>query len=72
MSNPFVHIELHSNDPKAARKFYGGLCDWDYQEMEKGGSAYTNISPGEGTGGGMMKNEIPGTVDFPPLYLFEA
>jgi predicted enzyme related to lactoylglutathione lyase len=25
MANPFVHVELHTQDPQAAKKFYGEL-----------------------------------------------
>jgi predicted enzyme related to lactoylglutathione lyase len=57
MANPFVHIELHTQDPEKAKKFYTGLFDWtleDYPDM-----SYTIIKVGEGTGGGMMKSPIP-------------
>jgi uncharacterized protein len=57
MANPFVHIELHTQDPDKAKKFYGELFDWtleDYPDMN-----YTIIKVGEGTGGGMMKSPMP-------------
>ena len=57
MANSFVHIELHTQDPEKAKKFYGELFDWtlkDYPDMN-----YTIIEVGEGTGGGMMKSSTP-------------
>jgi len=28
MANPFVHVELHTQDPERAKKFYTALFDW--------------------------------------------
>ena len=28
MGNPFVHVELQTQDPAKAKAFYGGLLDW--------------------------------------------
>jgi uncharacterized protein len=65
MANPFVHIELHTQDPEKARKFYGELFDWKleaYPEMD-----YTIIDVGEtGRGGGIMKSPMP---DAPPQWV---
>ena len=58
MANPFVHIELLSNDLEKAKVFYKDLFDWNYQEFPE--MDYTMIDVGEGTGGGMMKNPVPG------------
>jgi uncharacterized protein len=61
MPNPFVHVELHSSDPAKAKSFYGQLFNWKLEDMEMGpGMTYTMIQPGEGTGGGMMKQMVPG------------
>lgn len=57
MGNPFVHVELHSNDFDKTKAFYNNLFDWKYQEFPDMG--YTIIDVGEGTGGGMMKNPVP-------------
>ena len=57
MANPFVHIELHTQDPEKAKSFYSKLFDWtleDYPDMN-----YTIIQVGKGTGGGMMKSPMP-------------
>ena len=60
MGNPFVHVELMSNDVGKAKTFYGKLFDWTLEDMPMGDMTYTMIKVGEGTGGGMMKNPIPG------------
>jgi len=60
MGNPFVHIELMSNDVGKAKTFYGKLFDWTLDDVPMGDMTYTMIKVGEGTGGGMMKNPVPG------------
>jgi len=62
MANPFVHVELHTNDVKKAKDFYTKLFGWKLEDapMPGGSGAYTMISVGEGTGGGMMTNQAPG------------
>src|SRR5467141_4330117 len=60
MGNPFVHVELMSNDVGKAKSFFGKLFDWKLEDMPMGDSNYTIIKVGEGTGGGIMKNPIPG------------
>jgi len=59
MGNPFVHVELMSNDVGRAKSFYETLFDWNYQDMPVGDMTYTMVRVGEGTGGGMMQNPIP-------------
>ena len=61
MANPFVHIELHTKDLDKSKKFYAGMFDWKMEEFP--GMDYAIIKVGEGTGGGMMKNPMPGNPD---------
>ena len=62
MANPFVHIELATTDIDKAKSFYQSLFSWQLQDMDMGGGmSYTMINVGEGTGGGMMKQPVPGT-----------
>ncbi len=61
MSNPFCHVELNTTDLKKAKDFYGKLFDWKLEDIP---GDYTMIAVGEGTGGGMMKNPIPGAPSF--------
>jgi uncharacterized protein len=60
MANPFVHVELMSSDVGKAKSFYGKLFDWKLEDMPMGEMTYTMIKVGEGTGGGLMKNPMPG------------
>ena len=61
MANPFVHVELNTTDPDKAKAFYSKLFTWDLEDMPMGpGMTYTMIKPGEGTGGGLMKQMMPG------------
>ncbi|HZP00722.1 MAG TPA: VOC family protein [Terriglobia bacterium] len=67
MSNPFCHIELNTTDVKKAKEFYGQLFDWKLEDMPVGD--YTMIRVGKGTGGGMMKNPVPGAPSFWLAYV---
>lgn len=60
MGNPFCHLELHSTDTGKAKEFYGSLFDWKLDDMDMGGGTYTMVNVGEGTGGGIMQNPVPG------------
>jgi predicted enzyme related to lactoylglutathione lyase len=60
MGNPFVHVELMATDVDKAKSFYGKLFDWKLDDMPMAEGTYTLIHVGEGTGGGLMKNPIPG------------
>jgi uncharacterized protein len=61
MPNPFCHVELNTNDVKKAKDFYGKLFNWKLEDIP---GDYTMIAVGEGTGGGLMKNPIPGAPSF--------
>ena len=45
MANPFVHVELHTQDPQAAKKFYEELFDWKLEDVPE--MNYTVIDVGE-------------------------
>jgi uncharacterized protein len=62
MPNPFCHVELNTNDVNKAKNFYSKLFDWKLEDVMDG--AYTMINVGDGTGGAMMKNPIPGAPSF--------
>jgi predicted enzyme related to lactoylglutathione lyase len=64
--NPFVHLELNSTDVDKSKAFYGGLFDWELQDIPMGDMTYTTIRVGKGTGGGMMKHPMPGA---PSMWL---
>jgi len=60
MANPFVHVELNTTDVAKAKEFYGKLFAWKLEDVEMPGMQYTMIKVGEGTGGGIMKQLVPG------------
>jgi predicted enzyme related to lactoylglutathione lyase len=60
MANPFVHAELSTTDIGKAKAFYGQLFDWKLEDLPMPQGTYTMIHVGEGTGGGMMAQMIPG------------
>ncbi|HEY8038957.1 MAG TPA: VOC family protein [Polyangiaceae bacterium] len=63
MGNPFVHIELNTDDVASAKKFYKGLFKWKLGAM---GPGYVGIDVGKGTGGGMQKKPMP---EAPTMWL---
>jgi uncharacterized protein len=71
MANPFVHVELNTTDPPKARDFYGKLFDWELADTEMGGDigTYTMVRPGQGTGGGIMKQLMPNAPSFWLAYV---
>jgi uncharacterized protein len=60
MANPFTHIELNSTDLGKSKGFYGELFAWELEDIEMEEGPYTMIEVGDGTGGGMMQQPIPG------------
>jgi uncharacterized protein len=61
LADPFVHVELNTTDVNKAKAFYGKLFEWELEDADVGGGVtYTMIKVGEGTGGGMMRQMIPG------------
>ena len=74
MSNPFVHVELNSPDPKKAKAFYAKLFQWQLEDMPNSpvpGGDYTVIKVGEGTGGGIMKQVANGPAGWIPYVLVD-
>ena len=69
MPNPFCHVELNTTDIKQAKEFYSKLFSWKLDDMDSPGGGYTLINVGEGTGGGMMKNPVPGAPSFWLAYV---
>ncbi len=65
MANPFVHVELHTQDPEGAKKFFRELFNWKIEDIPE--MNYTLINRGEpGVGGGIMKSPTP---DAPPQWV---
>lgn len=62
MANPFVHVELNTQDPEKAKAFYSKLFQWQLEEVPNSAvpaGTYTVVKVGTGTGGGIMK-QVPG------------
>jgi predicted enzyme related to lactoylglutathione lyase len=64
MANPFVHVELNTQDVPKAKAFYAKLFDWKLEDIPMEGGTYTMIGVGEGTGGGLMQHPMPGAPSF--------
>jgi predicted enzyme related to lactoylglutathione lyase len=60
MANPFVHVELNTNDISKAKAFYGKLFDWKLEDVPMGPMTYTMVGVGQGTGGGMVQHPAAG------------
>ena len=61
MANPFVHIELQTQDLEKSKKFYSSMFEWKLEDIP--GMDYIMVNVGEGTGGGMMKKPDPAIPD---------
>lgn len=60
LSNPVVHLELHTGDQSSARALYAGLCGWRSKLLEAGaGRSYLALELGGGVGGGIVECEAP-------------
>ena len=60
MPNPFMHIELNTDDPAAAKKFYKAVFDWKFEAMPDGSYTMIDVGGGKnGAGGGMQKKQMP-------------
>jgi len=63
----FSWNELTTSDPKAARKFYGTLLGWQFQDMDMGVITYTVINVG-GQGMGGITGVPPNAQGMPPAW----
>jgi len=50
MPNPFVHVELYTQDLEKSKKFYTAMFDWKLEDAP--GMEYTMINVGEGRAAG--------------------
>ena len=64
MANPFVHIELQTQDVAKSKAFYAKMFDWKLEDIAD--MSYTIINVGEGTGGGIMKKT---SSDIPDIWI---
>ncbi len=59
MANPFVHIELTTDNVGKAKEFYGALFSWSLEDMPMPNGKYTMVKAGDGPGGGIMGKPSP-------------
>jgi uncharacterized protein len=60
MANHFVHMELSTDDVKAAKKFYKKVFDWKLNTLGPDMGDYTLIDTGaKNVGGGMTAKMMP-------------
>jgi len=59
MPNPFVYVQLHTQNHEAAKGFYTRLLGWRLSDGSSGKHKYTEIDVGRGTAGGMMRATSP-------------
>lgn len=57
MGNPFVHLDLTTDDVSAAKKFYKSVFDWQFRDFPQ--MQWTGIDVGKGVGGGMGGKQSP-------------
>ena len=57
MGNPFVHLDLTTGDVAAAKKFYGAIFDWQFEDFPA--MNWTGIRVGDGVGGGLGPKQTP-------------
>jgi uncharacterized protein len=55
MTNPVVHLELHTADLPGARAFYAGLCGWRPEQITVPSGSYLGLEMGGGLGGGIVE-----------------
>jgi predicted enzyme related to lactoylglutathione lyase len=56
LSQPVVHLELHTGDLAAARSFYAAVCGWNAERIHGSAGSYValELSRGE-VGGGIVE-----------------
>jgi predicted enzyme related to lactoylglutathione lyase len=59
-TDTLVWNELNTRDPEAAKRFYGDVFGWQFEEREFENGAYNSIKVGDDTVGGMI--DISGRV----------
>ncbi len=63
----FSWNELTTPDPEAAKRFYGALFGWSFENMDMGTGAYHVVKAGSTAIGGIM-SPPPGAQGMPPLW----
>jgi predicted enzyme related to lactoylglutathione lyase len=64
LSNPVVHLELHTGDLRRARSFYSELCRWRPEEVDASECSYLALNLGA-IGGGAVECGTPRALWLP-------
>jgi predicted enzyme related to lactoylglutathione lyase len=65
----FIWYELITTDPEAAKRFYGEVVGWTYDDMTNGGMTYSIAKAGaDGVGGIMLIPEEAKAMGAPPHW----
>ena len=59
VSNPVVHLELHTRDLPQARALYAALCGWRPERIETRNGSYLSLELADGFGGGIVECGTP-------------
>jgi predicted enzyme related to lactoylglutathione lyase len=59
MGNPFVYVQLQTQDLSKAKDFYRELFDWTYDERQTPAGPYVEVDVGDDKGGGMVGHRDP-------------
>jgi predicted enzyme related to lactoylglutathione lyase len=57
LSNPLVHLELHTGDLAQASEYYARLCGWRPERVTAGCNSYLALEWGGKLGGGIVECE---------------
>jgi predicted enzyme related to lactoylglutathione lyase len=57
MANPFVHLDLATDDMAGAKKFYKSVFDWKFKDVPQ--MKWSGIDVGKGVGGGIGEKQMP-------------
>lgn len=60
MGNPFIHIDLQTDDVARTKDFYGRLFDWKFEERVVSPSiTFTIVRTGSGPTCGILPRQLP-------------
>lgn len=69
MAGKLVHFELPVQDVDRAKRFWGGVCGWEFGDSAMPGFEYYMVRTGEDQGGAIMPAETPATS---PIVYFDT
>ncbi len=69
MAGKLVHFELPVQDVDRAKRFWSGVCGWEFGDSAMPGFEYYMVRTGEDQGGAIMPTETPATS---PIVYFDT